>query len=97
MRSTPVGKPDSPKLEWETKTSYVEAGRIAIIMVGLPARGKSFVARNLARYLRWIGVKTKVVSLTNVRRSLVGDNVRASFFDPSIPIWMVYRIIDLYR
>jgi predicted kinase len=28
-------------------------------MVGLPARGKTFIARKLARYLNWIGIETK--------------------------------------
>jgi len=27
--------------------------------VGLPARGKTYVAMKLARYLRWIGINTK--------------------------------------
>jgi 6-phosphofructo-2-kinase/fructose-2,6-biphosphatase 1/6-phosphofructo-2-kinase/fructose-2,6-biphosphatase 4 len=28
-------------------------------MVGLPARGKSYIARKLAYYLNWCGVKTR--------------------------------------
>jgi 6-phosphofructo-2-kinase/fructose-2,6-biphosphatase 2 len=31
-----------------------------ICMVGLPARGKTYISRKLARYLNWIGIKTKV-------------------------------------
>lgn len=77
-------KPESPKTEWETKTNYnAESCKIAIIMVGLPARGKSFIARNLARYLCWIGVKTAVVSLSHLRKSIVGDQVMAEFFNPA--------------
>ena len=72
----------SPKTAWETKTSYAEAGKIAVVMVGLPARGKSFTARNLARYLRWIGVKTNVVSLASIRKTIVGDSIKADFFHP---------------
>ena len=30
-----------------------------IVMTGLPARGKTFISRKLARYLNWIGVSTK--------------------------------------
>lgn len=75
--------PDSPKAEWVTKTKYAETGRIAIIMVGLPARGKSFTARNLARYLLWIGVKTHVVSQATIRTVFLGHNLRAEFFNPS--------------
>lgn len=30
-----------------------------IVMVGLPARGKTYISTKLTRYLNWIGVKTK--------------------------------------
>ena len=29
------------------------------VMVGLPARGKTYISKKLARYLNWIGVTTK--------------------------------------
>lgn len=77
-----IGKPESPKAAWETRTKYAESGRIAIVMVGLPARGKSFIARNLARYLLWIGVRTHVVSVAAFRNAAVGNSLRASFFNP---------------
>ena len=32
---------------------------ICIATVGLPARGKTYIAKKLARYLRWIGLNTK--------------------------------------
>lgn len=76
-------KPESPKMAWESQTRYSECGRIAVIMVGLPARGKSFIARNLARYLQWIGVQTQVVSLATIRSASIGTALRAPFFDPS--------------
>ena len=28
---------------------------LAVVMVGLPARGKTYIARKLARYLDWTG------------------------------------------
>ena len=30
-----------------------------VVTVGLPARGKTYMARKLARYLNWTGIKTK--------------------------------------
>ncbi|KAF8843930.1 bifunctional 6-phosphofructo-2-kinase/fructose-2,6-bisphosphate 2-phosphatase [Paxillus ammoniavirescens] len=48
------------------------AGKILILMVGLPARGKTHISRALERYLRWMGVKTQVVSLGDYRRKTLG-------------------------
>ncbi|VDK67597.1 unnamed protein product [Cylicostephanus goldi] len=30
-----------------------------IVMVGLPARGKTYISKKLCRYLNWIGIKTR--------------------------------------
>ena len=30
-----------------------------VIMVGLPARGKTYMSKKLTRYLNWIGIDTK--------------------------------------
>jgi hypothetical protein len=49
------------------------SGRITIATVGLPARGKTHVSVALARYLRWLGVKTRVFHLGDYRRDHVGD------------------------
>lgn len=48
------------------------SGRIVIATVGLPARGKTHTAVALARYLRWLGVKTRVFHLGDYRRTAVG-------------------------
>jgi len=39
-----------------------------ICMVGLPARGKTYIAKKLARYLNWIGVNTRVFNVGEYRR-----------------------------
>uniref|UniRef100_A0A6Q2X565 6-phosphofructo-2-kinase domain-containing protein n=1 Tax=Esox lucius TaxID=8010 RepID=A0A6Q2X565_ESOLU len=37
-----------------------------IVMVGLPARGKTYISKKLTRYLNWIGVPTKGMSCNRV-------------------------------
>ncbi|KAJ8657907.1 hypothetical protein O0I10_006435 [Lichtheimia ornata] len=58
------------------------AGAVAIITVGLPARGKTHVSRSLCRYLRWLGVPTRVFSVGNYRRERMGS-IPNDWFDPS--------------
>ncbi|KJX99203.1 6-phosphofructo-2-kinase/fructose-2,6-bisphosphatase like protein [Zymoseptoria brevis] len=50
------------------------SGRIVIATVGLPARGKTHISVALARYLRWLGVKTHIFHLGDYRRDIVGPN-----------------------
>lgn len=49
------------------------AGKILVLTVGLPARGKTHISRSLERYLRWTGVKIQVVSLGDYRRKMLGS------------------------
>jgi 6-phosphofructo-2-kinase/fructose-2,6-biphosphatase 4 len=49
------------------------AGKILVLTVGLPARGKTHISRALERYLRWTGVKIMVVSLGDYRRKILGS------------------------
>lgn len=46
----------------------VEA-KLVIVMVGLPARGKSYVTNKLCRYLNWQQHNTKLFNVGNTRRS----------------------------
>lgn len=57
-----------------------ERRRLAIIMVGLPARGKTFTAQKLARYLNWLGHETKHFNVGKYRRDFVGSSCTAQFF-----------------
>lgn len=59
--------------------------RLALVMVGLPARGKTFTARKVARYLKWLGYATRWFNVGNYRRERFGASVPASFFDPENP------------
>ncbi len=51
-------------------------------MVGLPARGKSYTARRIERYLSWLGYRTGVFNVGEYRRARVGAQLPHSFFDP---------------
>jgi broad specificity phosphatase PhoE len=59
------------------------AAGIAFVMVGLPARGKSFIARKIARYLSWLGHETRVFNVGAYRRDTLGSQQRHPFFDPT--------------
>src|SRR5581483_1802072 len=52
------------------------------VMVGLPARGKTFIARKIARYLSWLGHRTQVFNVGSYRRERLGSHQHHSFFDP---------------
>ncbi|XP_037701223.1 6-phosphofructo-2-kinase/fructose-2,6-bisphosphatase 3 isoform X2 [Choloepus didactylus] len=53
-----------------------------IVMVGLPARGKTYVSKKLTRYLNWIGVPTKVFNVGEYRREAVKQYSSYNFFRP---------------
>jgi broad specificity phosphatase PhoE/predicted kinase len=57
--------------------------KLAFVMVGLPARGKTFIARKIARYLSWLGYRTQVFNVGSYRRERHGSRQHHSFFDPS--------------
>ncbi|KAI8081720.1 6-phosphofructo-2-kinase-domain-containing protein [Halteromyces radiatus] len=58
--------------------------KLAIIMVGLPARGKSYIVKKLRRYLNWLQYETRVFNVGNTRRDqrTADMDQSASFFDP---------------
>jgi broad specificity phosphatase PhoE/predicted kinase len=60
----------------------LDRAHVALAMVGLPARGKSYMARKVARYLSWLGHKTRVFNVGSYRRAHVGSRQPNEFFDP---------------
>jgi broad specificity phosphatase PhoE/predicted kinase len=74
LQRRPVG--DIPK-----KSTFATK-RLAIVMVGLPARGKTHIARCLERYLNWLGFTSTVWNVGNYRRKILGGSQPAEFFDP---------------
>ncbi|KAF9215264.1 Fructose-2,6-bisphosphatase [Podila verticillata] len=59
--------------------------RIACVMVGLPARGKTLISQKVCRYLQWLGINTRVFNVGNYRRKLHGAQQPHDFFDPANP------------
>lgn len=51
-----------------------------ICMVGLPARGKTYIAKKLSRYLNWIGITTKVFNVGEYRRRATSEYNSHKFF-----------------
>lgn len=65
-------------------TNLNENSFLIIGMVGLPARGKSYISKKLQRYLGWMNYKSKVFNIGNYRRKIIGTNMDFSeFFDPN--------------
>ncbi|XP_068104430.1 6-phosphofructo-2-kinase/fructose-2,6-bisphosphatase 1 isoform X1 [Hyperolius riggenbachi] len=51
-----------------------------IVMVGLPARGKTYISKKLTRYLNWIGTPTKVFNVGQYRREATQKYKNYQFF-----------------
>lgn len=71
--------------------SRLAGTKLVIVMVGLPARGKTHIARRVARYLNWKGVHARVFNVGSYRREHIGAQQPHSFFDPSNPQGMAAR------
>ncbi|XP_004087949.1 6-phosphofructo-2-kinase/fructose-2,6-bisphosphatase 4 isoform X3 [Nomascus leucogenys] len=54
-----------------------------IVMVGLPARGKTYISKKLTRYLNWIGVPTREFNVGQYRRDVVKTYKSFEFFLPN--------------
>jgi len=57
--------------------------KLVLIMVGLPARGKSYTARKLAWYLKWQGYNAQLFNVGEYRRAKHGPHQNHAFFDPN--------------
>lgn len=59
---------------------FCSHNRILLCMVGLPARGKSYIVNMLTRYLRWTGFSVQAFNAGNVRRFAGLAGIDAKFF-----------------
>ncbi|KAL8964481.1 MAG: hypothetical protein Q9183_004420, partial [Haloplaca sp. 2 TL-2023] len=57
-----------------------EKTRICVVMVGLPARGKSLIAQKVVRYLAWLSIPAGVFNVGSYRRNDT-PNPSAEFFN----------------
>ncbi|CAO3632707.1 unnamed protein product [Cunninghamella blakesleeana] len=48
--------------------------KLACILVGLPARGKTFISYKVSRYLQWLGIQTKVFDEVEYFEKTTGSN-----------------------
>ena len=53
---------------------------LVVAMVGLPARGKSYIVKMMIRFLTWTGFECKVFNVGNYRRKMGLAGTDASFF-----------------
>uniref|UniRef100_A0A669BH35 6-phosphofructo-2-kinase/fructose-2,6-bisphosphatase 2 n=1 Tax=Oreochromis niloticus TaxID=8128 RepID=A0A669BH35_ORENI len=74
---TVMEKQGGKKITW---ASYMTNSPTMIVMIGLPARGKTYMSKKLTRYLNWIGVPTKVFNLGVYRRNTVKSYKSYDFF-----------------
>ncbi|VEU20227.1 DEKNAAC101051 [Brettanomyces naardenensis] len=59
----------SPAQMYSTESGRLfHAGAICIVLVGLPARGKTNLSIGLCRYLRWLGVRANLFHFGDYRR-----------------------------
>lgn len=61
------------------RVNYVNKPHV-IAMVGLPARGKTYISKKLTRYLNWVGIFTKVYNLGEYRRMATSAYKSHEFF-----------------
>lgn len=84
LTCVPNSRPLTLDIPGLTKSKVSPDGRIAsrdigaklvIIMVGLPARGKSYITKKVARYLNWLQHDAKIFNVGHRRRQAAGMDV----------------------
>lgn len=59
---------------------YSQSSRVMLCMVGLPARGKSYISKMLVRYLAWAGFPVQIFNAGNYRRNMGMAGASSEFF-----------------
>ncbi|PRT56921.1 hypothetical protein B9G98_04541 [Wickerhamiella sorbophila] len=78
----------APGQVYKTVSGHLyHAGKICLVMVGLPGRGKTNHAVALTRYLRWLGIRAQAFHLANYRRAILSpdEEVSVDYFKRANP------------
>ncbi|EDO18518.1 hypothetical protein Kpol_2001p19 [Vanderwaltozyma polyspora DSM 70294] len=63
------------------KISDAENLKVCVVMVGLPARGKSFISQKIVRFLSWISINARSFNVGQYRRDAGTLEPSSDFFD----------------
>lgn len=53
--------------------------KLVLVLCGLPARGKSYIAKKLCRYISWLGLNCKIFNVGNRRRTHAASSFSPEF------------------
>eukprot|EP01065_Artemidia_motanka_P000822 TRINITY_DN1038_c0_g1_i1.p1 TRINITY_DN1038_c0_g1~~TRINITY_DN1038_c0_g1_i1.p1 ORF type:complete len:948 (+),score=347.16 TRINITY_DN1038_c0_g1_i1:54-2846(+) len=69
----------------ETRHWHSDPNGLVLVMVGLPGRGKTYIARRLCRWLNWMGIRCSIFNVGKYRRLVTqrASEQTSSFFDPA--------------
>ena len=67
----------------EKLVPHTAPAKLVVAMVGLPARGKSYIASKIATYLNWLDTPCRVFNVGSYRRRLCGSRLPSNFFNPA--------------
>lgn len=57
--------------------------KVVVVMIGLPARGKSYLSNKLTRYLNWLQINCRLFNVGSTRRKEARGSQQADFFSPN--------------
>jgi adenylylsulfate kinase-like enzyme len=60
----------TPKKQQTFEQKLVSKKKLVVVLVGLPARGKSYISHRLVNYLNWVGIRCKLFNVGAARRSV---------------------------